>query len=139
MRDSRKIFGKAVPFTQTEYIYSYNVVVKAGLNFKEIVWKEKGKRIEIKMPSIHVTDSYIDEKSGKVYCEEESIFSPVTFKENMQAKTKLVKRGVDDAIANGLYRNAKKNAEVILKSFFRQHAEYKDHKIVFKWEKDKKI
>ena len=25
MRDSRKIFGKAVPFTQTEYIYSYNV------------------------------------------------------------------------------------------------------------------
>lgn len=44
MRDSRKIFGKAVPFTQTEYIYSYNVVVKAGLNFKEIVWKEKGKR-----------------------------------------------------------------------------------------------
>ena len=139
MRDSRKIFGKAVPFTQTEYIYSYNVVVKAGLNFKEIVWKEKGKRIEIKMPSIHVTDSYIDEKSGKVYREEESIFSPVTFKENMQAKTKLVKRGVDDAIANGLYRNAKKNAEVILKSFFRQHAEYKEHKIVFKWEKDKKI
>ncbi|ASS41110.1 hypothetical protein AXF21_03835 [Eubacterium minutum ATCC 700079] len=135
VNDSKKVFGKELPFTRSKYIYSYNVVVKAGLNFKEISWEKSGEKIKVQMPKMHVTDSYIDEKSGKVYHEEESIFSPVTFSENMRARKDLVKRGVDDAIANGLYRNAKKNAEVIMKSFFRQHGEYKDKDIVFEWKK----
>ena len=94
VNDSKKVFGKELPFTRSKYIYSYNVVVKAGLNFKEISWEKSGEKIKVQMPKMHVTDSYIDEKSGKVYHEEESIFSPVTFSENMRARKDLVKRGV---------------------------------------------
>ena len=131
--DPREIFGVEVPFTESKYIYSYDVVVKAGLDFEDIKWDAPGDKIEVKMPEVHVTDSYIDEKSGRIYHEEESIFSPITLEEQMLARAELVETGVNDAIANGLYDKAKENAEKILTSFFKQHDEYKDKEIVVEW------
>ena len=131
--DPREIFGVEVPFTKSKYIYSYDVVVKAGLDFEKMDWKETGGKIKVKMPEVYVTDSYIDEKSGRIYHEEESIFSPITLEEQMLARAELVETGVNDAIANGLYDKAKENAETMLTSFFKQHDEYKDKEIVFEW------
>lgn len=131
--DPREIFGVEVPFTKSKYIYSYDVVVKAGLDFEKMDWKETGGKIKVKMPEVYVTDSYIDEKSGRIYHEEESIFSPITLEEQMLARAELVETGVNDAIANGLYDKAKENAEKMLASFFKQHDEYKDKEIVFEW------
>lgn len=131
--DPREIFGVEVPFTKSKYIYSYDVVVKAGLDFEKMDWKETGGKIKVKMPEVYVTDSYIDEKSGRIYHEEESIFSPITLEEQMLARAELVETGVNDAIANGLYDKAKENAEKMLTSFFKQHDEYKDKEIVFEW------
>lgn len=131
--DPREIFGVEVPFTKSKYIYSYDVVVKAGLDFEKMDWKETGGKIKVKMPEVYVTDSYIDEKSGRIYHEEESIFSPITLEEQMLARAELVETGVNDAIANGLYDKAKENAEKMLTSFFKQHDEYKDKEIVFQW------
>lgn len=134
--DPRKIFGIEVPLTKSKCIYSYDVVIKAGLNFSDIKWEEKENKskITVTMPKVFVTDSYIDEKSGKVYLEDESIFSPITFEEGVKARQELVDTALNDAVANGLLENAQKNAESILISFFRQHDEYKDSKIVFNWE-----
>ena len=131
--DPREIFGVEVPFTKSKYIYSYDVVVKAGLDFEKMDWKETGGKIKVKMPEVNVTDSYIDEKSGRIYHEEESIFSPITLEEQMLARAELVETGVNDAIANGLFDKAKENAEKMLASFFKQHDEYKDKEIVFEW------
>lgn len=131
--DPREIFGVEVPFTKSKYIYSYDVVVKAGLDFEKMDWKETGGKIKVKMPEVYVTDSYIDEKSGRIYHEEESIFSPITLEEQMLARAELVETGVNDAIANGLFDKAKENAEKMLASFFKQHDEYKDKEIVFQW------
>lgn len=133
IEDPRKIFGMEVPFTKSKYIYSYDVVVKAGLNFDEIEYDITKNKIKIKMPEVYITDSYIDEASGKVYHEKESIFSPITLEEEMTARQDLVKVGVDDAIANGLYDAAKENAENLLTSFFKQHDEYKNLEMVFEW------
>ena len=115
--DPREIFGVEVPFTKSKYIYSYDVVVKAGLDFEKMDWKETGGKIKVKMPEVYVTDSYIDEKSGRIYHEEESIFSPITLEEQMLARAELVETGVNDAIANGLFDKAKENAEKMLASF----------------------
>lgn len=131
--DPREIFGVEVPFTKSKYIYSYDVVVKAGLDFEKMDWKETGGKIKVKMPEVYVTDSYIDEKSGRIYHEEESIFSPITLEEQILARAELVETGVNDAIANGLYDKAKENAEKMLTSFFKQHDEYKDKEIIFEW------
>ncbi len=131
--DPRELFGVEIPFTKSKYIYSYDVIVKAGLNFEEIDWKESGEKIKVKMPKIYITNKYIEEDSGKIYHEEESVFSPITLDEQMTARAEVVDTGEDDAIANGLYDKAKENAEKIMTSFFKYHDKYKDKEIVFEW------
>lgn len=133
--DPRKIFGVKIPFTESKYIYSYDVVVKAGLDFSKIQWKERSGKIIVSMPAPSVTDCYIDEDSGKVYYEKESIFSPITFAEEMESRKDLTERGRKDAVAKGLIDNAKKNAEKLLKNFFNNNKKYKDCEVEFKWEK----
>lgn len=133
--DPRKLFGVTVPLTESKYIYSYDVVVKAGLDFEDIKWDENNGKIIVKLPSPKVTSCYLEEDSMEIYLEEESIFSPITLTEQNEARKKLKERGKKDAIANGLYDNAKENAEVLLTSLFKQHDKYKDYEIEFKWEK----
>lgn len=39
IKDFRTIFGLEIPFTQSKYIYSYDVQMKAGLDFSKIPWR----------------------------------------------------------------------------------------------------
>ena len=115
--DWRKLFGIKIPFTQSKYIYSYDFVIKAGYDFKDIKWSEKGDKIEVTLPEVKVLSNEIDLDSFKVYHEEESIFSPITLDESNEALENLKKTAQDDAIANGLFENARSNAETILTGF----------------------
>ena len=89
------------------------------------------------MPKVKLLSSEIDVESFKVYHDEESIFRPITLKENNQAMKKLRKQAEKDAIANGLLDNAKSNAEVMLKGFFAQEYDLKDYKLVFEYKEEK--
>ena len=51
---SRELFGAKIPFTQSKYIYSYDVVVKAGFDFEEIEWSKNDKTIEVKLPEAKI-------------------------------------------------------------------------------------
>lgn len=134
---SRELFGMQIPFTQSKYIYSYDVLIKAGFDFQEIEWSEREHTILVKMPEVKLLSSEIDVESFKVYHDEESIFRPITLKENNQAMKKLRKQAEKDAIANGLLDNAKSNAEVMLKGFFGQEYDLKDYKLVFEYKEEK--
>ena len=134
---SRELFGMQIPFTQSKYIYSYDVLIKAGFDFQEIEWSEREHTILVKMPKVKLLSSEIDVESFKVYHDEESIFRPITLKENNQAMKKLRKQAEKDAIANGLLDNAKSNAEVMLKGFFAQEYDLKDYKLVFEYKEEK--
>ena len=45
---SRELFGVTIPFTQSKYIYSYDIVIKAGFDFTEIEWEIKDTAITVK-------------------------------------------------------------------------------------------
>ena len=129
--DWRKLFGIKIPFTQSKYIYSYDFVIKAGYDFKDIKWREKGDKIEVTRPEGKVLSNEIDLDSFKVYHEEESIFSPITLDESNEALENLKKTAQDDAIANGLFENARSNAETILTGFFGNVYDLDKYEIVF--------
>ncbi|WP_138269236.1 DUF4230 domain-containing protein [Anaerofustis stercorihominis] len=128
---SRELFGNKIPFTQSKYIYSYNITIKAGYDFSQIQWNIKGDTIEVKLPEVKILSSEIDLDSFKVYHEEESIFNKITLSENNQALKKLQSEAQTQAIQNGLYDNARKNAETMLKSFFGNVYDLNKYKIVF--------
>ena len=129
--DAKELYGMRIPFTQSKYIYSYDIVIKAGYDFNEIEWKEKNKTIEVKLPEAKVLSNELDMDSFKVYHEEESIFSKITLEENNAVK-KMKLNAQENAIANGLLENARSNAETMLTGFFADEYDLDEYKIVFK-------
>lgn len=129
--DAKELYGMRIPFTQSKYIYSYDIVIKAGYDFNEIEWKEKNKTIEVKLPEAKVLSNELDMDSFKVYHEEESIFSKITLEENNDAVKKMKLNAQENAIANGLLENARSNAETMLTGFFADEYDLDEYKIVF--------
>lgn len=129
--ESRKLFGVDIPFTQSKYIYSYDIVIKAGFNFKEIEWEIVGNTIKVKLPETEILSSDINMDSFKLYHEDESIFREITMAENNEAIKTMKENAEKDAIANGLLDNARSNAETILTGFFANVYDMEEYEIVF--------
>lgn len=128
---SKKLFEIKIPFTQSKYIYSYDVVVKAGIDFNKITWSVKNKTITVKMPESKILSCELDMDSFKVYHEEESIFTKITLKDNNKSFEKLKATAKKDANANGLLSNAEKNAKTIINSFFWKEYNKDEYKIKY--------
>lgn len=129
---ARELFGITIPFTQSKYIYSYDIVIKAGFDFNEIEWSESGNTIEVRLPEAKILSSEIDLDSFELYLEDESIFREITMTENNEALKSMRQSAEDDAIANGLLENARSNAETILTGFFGNVYDLDEHEIIFK-------
>ena len=128
---SRELFGVTIPFTQSKYIYSYDVEIKAGFDFTEIEWHINDHTIEVRLPEVKILSSEIDLDSFKVYHEDESIFREITLEENNKALRSLQEKAEEDALANGLFENARANAETVLTGFFSSAYDVDNYKIVF--------
>lgn len=132
--ESRKLFSKVnIPFTKSTYIYSYDVVIKAGFDFSEIEWSadEEAAIITVTLPEVKTLSVEVDLNSFQVYLEDQSIFTPITLEENNTEMVNLKQRAETDAIENGLYENARSNAEVFLRSFFAQAYDLETYQLIF--------
>lgn len=116
--NARKLFGHNLPFTQSNIVFSYDVVIKAGYDFSAITWDVHDTTITVKLPEGKVLSCEVKEDSFKKYVEDESIFTPFTLDDNNNAMKALKETAQTDAIANGLYENARSNAETMLTTFF---------------------
>ena len=132
LEGSRDLFGFTIPFTQSKYIYSYDIVIKAGFDFNEIEWSESGDTIEVRLPEAKILSSEIDLDSFELYLEDESIFREITMTENNEALKSMQQSAEEDAVANGLLENARSNAEAILTGFFGNVYDLNEYEIVFK-------
>lgn len=128
---SRKLFGFNIPFTQSKYIYSYDIVIKAGFNFEEIEWDIDETTIKVKLPEVQVLSNDINMDSFKLYHEDESIFKQITMTENNDAIKTMKEKAEKNAITNGLLDNARSNAETILTGFFANAYDLEEYEIIF--------
>lgn len=130
---ARDLFGVEIPFTQSRLIYSYDVIVRAGLDFEQIEWSvdEPNKVIEVKLPEIKVLNSELDTESFKLYLEDESIFRRISMEENNDSMIEMEENARRQAVGNGLLDEARANAEAILRSFFAGVYDLEKYEIVF--------
>lgn len=134
--EARNLYGIKIPFTQSKYIYSYDIVIKAGFDFKEINFNvnEKNKTINVSLPQPKILSSDVNPESFKLYHEDESIFTQMSLKGNNEALIKLREGAEKTAIENGLLENAKTNGELILTGFFASEYNLKEYKIEFSYQ-----
>lgn len=128
---AKELWGVKLPFAQSKYIYSYDFVIKAGFDFGEIKWKEKNKKIVVTLPEVSVLSAEPVDDSFKVFHEQESIFMQIKLEENIEDIENMKQNAVENAIANGLYDNAKANAETILTGFFENVYDPDEYQIKF--------
>lgn len=130
---ARTLFGRTIPFTQSTYVYSYDVEIKAGFDFSEIDWSlnEATSAIEVKLPEVRTLSKEIDLDSFQVYLEDESVFRQIRLEETNNAIAALQQQAEDDAIENGLYENARVNAEALLRSFFASAYDLEKYELKF--------
>lgn len=127
----RKLFGMSIPFTQSRYLYSYDIEIKAGIDFQKVDWKVNDKTIQVTLPECEIISNEVKTDSLKIYLEEESIFKKITLEDNNEALANMQQKAQDDAIANGLFENARSNAETIITGFISQVYDLDEYQIQF--------
>lgn len=130
--ESRTLFGVEIPFTQSKYIYSYDVEIKAGIDFGKIKWSINGKTINVKLPETKILGTpTIKPNSFKVYHEDESIFKQIKLEDQNKAMTKLIEEAEKTALNNGILENAEENAKVLVTGFFAQEYNLDEYEVKF--------
>ena len=134
-KTAQSLFGMEIPFTQSQYIYSYDFDIKAGYDFSYIKYEikddEENKEILIYLPEAKILSTEILTDSFEVYYEKESIFKRITLSDNNIALKDMKKLAEDNAVSNGIYEKAKSNAEIILKAFSAQYYDLNVYTITF--------
>lgn len=132
----RSLFGVSIPFTKSKVIYSYDTVIKAGIDFGDVKWRigntnDTSKNIYVEIPQIKIISIDVDHNSFKLYHEDQSIFAPISLEEHNESMKELESTSEKDAIDNGLFDNALDNAKVLLTAFIGQVYNPNEYTIIF--------
>ena len=119
IRKSRQVLGIEVPGTQSNYVYSYDGVIKAGLDFEDVDVQvdDLNHVIRVTLPEISVLSTEIDENSFVLYNDGSNLFTSLKLSEVNQSLGELKKKARESAIGNGLLENAKSNAQLLIRGF----------------------
>lgn len=128
---SRTINGFAVPFTNAKFVYSYDGVISAGLDFSQIDVEKKENVITIKLPKAEIRSSEIDEDSFKLYDETNNIFNPIGVKDVNDSFADMKKSEENAAVEKGLLLWADDNAKVLVESFLKNAFDVSEYEIKF--------
>ena len=133
IKQSRDILGITVPLTQSNYIFSYDGVIKAGFDFEQVKLNvnELTHVITVTLPEPQVLSVEVDENSFKLYNDGENIFTPLKMSSVNAAMGELKKTARETAIRNGLLDNAVTNAELLLKGFLAGSYDMSVYQVVF--------
>lgn len=130
----RTLWGIHIPLTTSKSIFSYDGVIKAGYDFSQIKLdvSKVDKTITVTLPEVKILSNTLDYDSLLIYDESESIFTPISLEDNNEALNQMEKEGQQKAIENGLFENARANAEVLIKGMLSGMIDLEKYDIVFK-------
>lgn len=116
---SRDVLGIVVPGTQSNYVYSYDGVIKAGINFEELDISVDDLRheITIRFPEFRILSTEIDDDSFTLYNDGANLFTSLKLEDVNRSNTELKKAARETAIRNGILENARTNAELLIRGF----------------------
>jgi hypothetical protein len=134
IEDSQKIFGHKVPLTESKYIFSYNGVIKAGVDFEkiEVNVDERMKTVAITIPEIKITSNDVDPDSLEIYDEKKSIFTPLSVTDVNVSIMELKQEAEANAVENGIFESARENAEMLIGKFLSVQYDPSEYEYVFR-------
>ncbi|MBR3238448.1 MAG: DUF4230 domain-containing protein [Oscillospiraceae bacterium] len=116
---SRNLFNIVIPGTQSRYVYSYDGTIKAGIDFSNIELEVNDEKhvITVHFPKFRILSTEIDEDSFILYNDGANPFTTLHLEDVDKANAELKKTAQETAIKNGIFENARTNAEVLVRGF----------------------
>lgn len=116
--DAQELFGWQIPLTESKYVFSYDGVLKAGIDFEQIqISMQLNGDLRVEMPEVRILSNEIDLDSLVVYDSSSSIFTPLDVEDMNLSLIEMREEAQANAIANGLLTEAQANAETLLTGF----------------------
>lgn len=134
---SKKLFGSDVdiPLTKKSAIITMDGVIKVGVDVDKIHIETNNtlKTITVLLPKAKILSNELDENSMTTYDETNGVFNNITLEDSSSIREAIKKKSVENAEKNGIYDQAKTNAENIVRCIIESVPGVKDnYKILFK-------
>ena len=131
------LFGYSVtlPGTKSSYIYSYDGIIKAGIDFMQVTIEKDDdtKVITVSLPQSKITSHEFVDGSFELYDEKTSIFNPISIRDFDLSNSQLKSSAERKAVNRGLLKKADSNAEAMIKSFLQSGYDLSGYRIVVMW------
>lgn len=131
-----EVWGKEFdnPVTTSNYIFTYNAVIKAGYdleNIKDDGGNELTQTITVTLPKATVYEPYVDEDSFTKYWDDEKITANVGLDDIHDKKLEMIEHAKKAAIKGGLYEKTAEHAKVVITDYIHSLKGYENYNVVF--------
>lgn len=132
---SRKVGGITIPGAADTYQFSYDGVIRAGLDFGAIGVQadEQKHTITLIMPEVRILSRELDENSFQQYSGGGNLLTQLTPAELETGREMVKDRAEASAKEKGILEDARKNAEALIREFLSQGYDPKVYTIEFQW------
>lgn len=137
--NSKKVFGKKVPFTTDKVIFKYSGVISSGIDLSQLTFEidNKEKLIKITLPEIQIFSNEIDENSFEFFDVKNSVFTETKLEDYTELMGKLKEEKSSQLMENDEYKQEILiNTKNVITSFMSGMDITKDFTIVFDGEEN---
>ncbi|MCR5812179.1 MAG: DUF4230 domain-containing protein [Lachnospiraceae bacterium] len=105
--------------SSSEFMYSYDGAVMAGIDFEKIKIKtdEDRKTITVDMPDSEIQTVTIDKDTFKIYSEKESLWNPLKLEDYNISLVEFENAAKEKAIASGILERSDAQARSLVREF----------------------
>lgn len=105
--------------SSSEFMYSYDGAVMAGIDFEKIKIKtdEDRKTITVDMPDSEIQTVTIDKDTFKIYSEKESLWNPLKLEDYSISLVEFENAAKENAIASGILERSDAQARSLVREF----------------------
>ncbi len=119
--------------SSSEFIYSYDGAVLAGVNFEDIKVEkdEETGTITINVPPAEIQTVTIDKDTFKIYSEQESLWNPLKLEDYNVSLKSFEDAAKKKAIDNGILDRADEQAKALITNFLGNNPYTSKYKVAF--------
>ena len=120
--------------SSSEFIYSYDGSVSAGIDFGGITLNkdDENKTITVDIPKSEIQTVNIDTNTFQVYSEKDSIWNPMKLEDFNASLTDFEDAAKQKALDNGILKKSDDHARVLITNFIKNFASVSDYQVDFR-------
>ena len=130
---AKDLFGVKLPFTESNFIASYEGSITAGVDFTKVNFFKNDTELTVTviMPEAELLATTIDNDSFKLYSEKEGIGNNISLNDYNVSVINLKKAAEQKAVERGVLDKASENAERIIRDVVDSLVDTEEYAVTF--------